>query len=63
MAGELIYVSAGLGQLLQMGRELNDINQIIAVMLVIMCIGLLIERLIFARVERDVKRRWGLPVT
>jgi NitT/TauT family transport system permease protein len=60
MAGELIYVSAGLGQLLQAGRELNDINQIIAVMLVIMAIGFLTERLIFARLEMDVKRRWGL---
>ncbi len=60
MAGELIYVSAGLGQLLQMGRELNDISEIIAVMLVIMAIGVLIERLIFARIEMDVKVRWGL---
>ncbi len=60
MAGELIYVSAGLGQLLQMGRELNDINQVVAVMLVIMTIGLLIERLAFSGIEQDMRRKWGL---
>jgi NitT/TauT family transport system permease protein len=60
MAGELLYVSAGLGQLLQVGRELNDINQVVAVMLVIMCIGFLVERLVFLSVEEDIRRKWGL---
>ncbi|MCI0504006.1 ABC transporter permease [Candidatus Micrarchaeota archaeon] len=60
MAGELLYVSAGLGLLLQMGRELNDINQVVAVMLVIMTIGFLIERLFFTTIEEDVRRKWGL---
>lgn len=60
MAGELLYVSAGLGQLLQMGRELNDINQVVAVMIVIMGIGFLIERLIFTAIEEDVRGKWGL---
>jgi NitT/TauT family transport system permease protein len=60
MAGELIYVSAGLGQLLQVGRELNDINQVVAVMFVIMSIGFLIERLFFTSIEMDVRKKWGL---
>lgn len=60
MAGELIYVSAGLGQLLQVGRELNDINQVVAVMLVIMSIGFLIERLFFTSIEMDIRKKWGL---
>lgn len=60
MAGELLYVSAGLGQLLQVGRELNDINQVVAVMLVIMSIGFLIERLFFTAIETDVRKKWGL---
>jgi NitT/TauT family transport system permease protein len=38
MAGELLYVSMGLGQLLSMGRELNDMSQVIAVMLIIITI-------------------------
>ena len=60
MAGELLYVSLGLGQLLTMGRELNDMSQVIAVMLVIVAIGLLVDRALFTPVERRIHERWGL---
>ncbi len=60
MAGELLYVSMGLGQLLTMGRELNDMSQVIAVMLVIVGIGLLVDRTLFSPLERRVRERWGL---
>lgn len=60
MAGELLYVTFGLGQLLMMGRDLNDMSQVIAVMLVIICLGLAVDRLIFSPVERRVRERWGL---
>jgi NitT/TauT family transport system permease protein len=60
MAAELLYVSLGLGYLLMMGRELNDMRQVIAVMLVIIAIGLVVDRLIFAPIETRVRARWGL---
>ncbi|HEX9116219.1 MAG TPA: ABC transporter permease [Anaerolineae bacterium] len=60
MAGELLYVSLGLGQLLAMGRELNDMSQVIAVMLVIVTIGLVIDRALFNQLETSVRERWGL---
>jgi NitT/TauT family transport system permease protein len=60
MAGELLYVSLGLGQLLMMGRDLNDMSQVIAVMLVIIAIGLVVESLIFAPMEQRARERWGL---
>jgi NitT/TauT family transport system permease protein len=60
MAAELLYVSLGLGHLLMMGRELNDMSQVIAVMLVIIAIGLVVDRLIFAPIETRVRARWGL---
>ena len=60
MAGELLYVSLGLGHLLNMGRELNDMSQVIAIMLVIVAIGLLVDRLVFAPIEGRVRERWGL---
>jgi NitT/TauT family transport system permease protein len=60
MAAELLYVSLGLGYLLMMGRELNDMSQVIAVMLVIIAIGLIVDRLIFAPIESRVRARWGL---
>ncbi len=60
MAGELLYGNVGLGQLLMMGRELNDMSQVLAVMLVIVALGLFVDRLVFAPIERRVRARWGL---
>jgi NitT/TauT family transport system permease protein len=60
MAAELLFVSLGLGQLLMMGRELNDMSQVVAVMLIIIAIGLVVDRLIFAVLESRVRARWGL---
>lgn len=62
MAAE-IYVSIlsgfGLGQLLHYGRELNAMEQVIAIMLVIVLIGLLADKVLFAPWERFLHRRWG----
>ncbi len=60
MAAELLFVSLGLGQLLMMGRELNDMAQVIAVMLVITLISVLIDRLVFGGIERRIRSHWGL---
>lgn len=60
MAGELLYISLGLGHILMMGRELNDINQVVSAMLIIMLIAMVIDRLIFSRLETMVYKRWGL---
>ena len=50
----------GLGNLLLMGRELNDMGQVVAVMLLIIALGLLTDQMIFGVVERRVRERWGL---
>lgn len=60
MAGELLYLRIGLGQLLTMGRELNDMARVMAVMFVLIIIGLTFDRLLFAKLEIAVRRRWGL---
>ncbi len=60
MAGEILFVSLGLGHLLNMGRELNDMSQVIAVMLVIVAIGVVMDALVFGMLERKVRRIWGL---
>ena len=39
MAGELLFVSGGLGQLLTTGRELMDVPQVMAVMVAIVAVG------------------------
>jgi len=60
MAAELLYVSLGLGQVLTLGRELNDMSRVLAVMLVIISIGLLTDYAVFRPAERRVRQRWGL---
>lgn len=60
MAGELLFFSLSLGNLLQTGRDLNDAAQVMAVMAVIITIGVIIDRAIFAPLETRVRRRWGL---
>lgn len=60
MAAELLSSGTGLGQILMMGRNLNDMSQIIAVMIIIGVIGCLVDNLLFKKVELNVRRRWGL---
>lgn len=60
MAGELLYVSMGLGHLLMMGRELNDMSQVLAVMVVLIALGSFFDRLVFLRLQRAVAERWGV---
>jgi NitT/TauT family transport system permease protein len=60
MAGELIYVSLGLGQLLMQGRDVNDMSQVVAVMTVIVALGLSVDRLLFGPATRHLQERWGL---
>ena len=60
MAGELLSAGApGLGGMLTMARELNDLPRVFAVMLVIMVIGRLVEVLVFRPAEQAVAKRWG----
>ncbi|MEI6136592.1 MAG: ABC transporter permease [Chloroflexota bacterium] len=59
MAGELLFVVAGLGHLLDVGRNLNDINMVFGVMLVIIAVGVIVDRLLFGRAEAWVRERWG----
>jgi NitT/TauT family transport system permease protein len=60
MAAELIFVDGGLGQMLDLGRNFNRMSLVIAVMLVIVVIGVTIDRLLFSRIEAWVQERWGL---
>ena len=57
---EMIFLTVGLGQLLMMGRDLNDMSQVIAVMVMIVALGYLVNRLVFHNLERALQRRWGL---
>jgi NitT/TauT family transport system permease protein len=60
MAAEILFVSLGLGHLLNVGRELNDMSQVIAVILVIIVIGVVMDMLVFGLLEKKVRVIWGL---
>ncbi|MDD4955631.1 MAG: ABC transporter permease [Candidatus Omnitrophica bacterium] len=60
MAGELLFNSLGLGYLLYMGRELNDMSMVLAVMLVIAAISITIDRWIFGELEAKIRLKYGL---
>ncbi|HKR50339.1 MAG TPA: ABC transporter permease [Pseudonocardiaceae bacterium] len=66
MAAELITYSPalgiGLGQQLNIGRELNAMDLVIASILLILVVGVAIELLVFAPLERRVLRARGLTV-
>ncbi len=56
----LITTLAGLGYILSVGREFNDMPQIMAVMVSIFAIGLVFDRVIFLKLEEKVRAKWGL---
>ncbi len=60
MGAEIVFATLGLGHLLNVGRELNDMSQVIAVMIVIIFIGILMDMVIFGNWEKKVRRLWGL---
>ena len=62
MAAEIfvtILTGFGLGHLLQYGRELSAMDQVIGVMVVIVVIGLIADKMLFSPCERFLHRRWG----
>jgi NitT/TauT family transport system permease protein len=62
MAAEIfvtILSGFGLGHLLHYGRELNAMDQVIGIMLVIVVMGLAVDKILFAPWERFLHERWG----
>ncbi len=59
ISGEMIFVSLGLGHLLMLGRDLNDMSLVIAIMLLIVAIGCVVDGLLFRSLERHIQQKWG----
>jgi len=60
MSAEVISATIGLGQALMMGRDLADINRVMLIILIIILIGVLIEKFVFSLAEERMLRRIGL---
>jgi NitT/TauT family transport system permease protein len=56
----LITTLSGLGYILSVGRDFIVMEDIIATMITIFVIGIVFDRVLFAKVEERVRSRWGL---
>jgi NitT/TauT family transport system permease protein len=56
----MIFLNLGLGQLLMMGRDLSDMSQVMAVMILIIILGYMVDGLIFRTMERRLQEKYGL---
>ena len=60
MAGELLTSVSGLGQRLSQVAKAQQLDQLLALMLLIAAVGIIVDGLIFKRLEYEVRVRWGL---
>jgi len=60
ITAEMLYMSMGLGQVLMMGRDFSNMSAVIAVMLLIIAIGYIVDGVIFKGLERHLQNKWGL---
>ena len=66
MAGELLVIIRGhqsIGVLMQTARDLSDTPALMASMIVILVVGIVVDAVVFAGIERTLRRRRGLLVT
>lgn len=59
ISAEVIFAVLGLGSLMNIGNKNNDISQVISILIVIMVIGVLVDGLVFKRLEKAMRERWG----
>jgi NitT/TauT family transport system permease protein len=60
IGAEVIFASVGLGFLVNQGRENLNIAQVMGMMIVILIIGVLVDRVLFSRTHEWASRRRGL---
>ena len=62
MGAEFVFIVErhGLGYLLENGRSNNNPAEVIAIMIMMVVIGMLADRLVFARLEKRISYRFGL---
>lgn len=60
MAGELITSVTGLGSIINAAAKTRQVEQLLALMVIMALIGGLVDGLVFKRMERSVRTAWGL---
>jgi NitT/TauT family transport system permease protein len=63
MAGELLVIMAdrpSIGFMLNINREFANARGLLAMMIVILVIGIVVDTVLFGTLDRAIRRRWGL---
>ncbi|MBI4343705.1 MAG: ABC transporter permease subunit [Candidatus Omnitrophica bacterium] len=60
MAGELLTSVSGLGQRLNQVAKAQQLDALLALMLLLAMVGVVVDGLVFKRLEQAVRVRWGL---
>lgn len=56
----LMAAAVGIGHILLVGREFQLMDNIIASMITIFALGMIFDKVIFAKLEDKVREKWGL---
>ncbi len=62
IGAEILMTTIGLGAILELGSEFDRMDEIIAAMIAIFLIGLLVDKLVFFKLEQTVRSRRGLSL-
>jgi NitT/TauT family transport system permease protein len=60
IGAEILMSVVGLGHILSVGRDFLDMGEVIASMITIFAIGLVVDRLLFYKLDYRIRRKWGL---
>lgn len=60
MAGELLTAIPGLGQMLSSVAKAGQLDALLTLMLIMAAIGMIVDGLVFKRLEHMIRLRWGL---
>lgn len=60
MSGEVIHSTLGIGVLLKSGQNAQNMAIVLSVMLVIILIGLLINKVVFSNLEKIINKKYGV---
>ncbi|MDE6635878.1 MAG: ABC transporter permease, partial [Lachnospiraceae bacterium] len=60
MSAEVMSATIGLGFSLQSGRDMADINQVGMVMIVIIIMGIIVDKFVFSAIENRLLRKRGM---
>jgi NitT/TauT family transport system permease protein len=60
VGAEILISLVGLGHILSVGREFLRMDWIMATMIVIFVIGMVVDRIIFYKLEERIRSKWGL---